>query len=355
MGSIMRKRDSERELKVLEDDMQWNENRKDEIRFRLLSNLDDNGSLLVRRKRSRKRRLYVSIPALIAALCLLIVGTGYISPALADKIFRVPVIGELVRENSIVSIIQEGMSKADYNYDGIHISYPDKSIGITLNNEETESKQQIKNYIQETLHKENVQGFDVHIEQAVKQEQEDIVDNVDEQQMGAEELFTEELSDILNKNDLSDLILKSGTNHTKEGSLDIKYQVNNIAAKEDINKIKDFTTQAGKSTGVEIGKIEINRETKKEDQDMRWTVITSLLGDMLMSNPSYHVEGIAYSVYPSIELTIKTNIESTKDKKTQLYTADLEKKIRQVIEDSEEAVQEDYQVIIEDKNHHRIN
>ncbi|SNZ10150.1 hypothetical protein SAMN05421503_1562 [Terribacillus aidingensis] len=352
----MQKRDSERNLKVLEDDMQWDENRKDEIRFRLLSKLDNMSPLLVKQEKSKTRRLYIAIPSVIVALCFLIVGTAYISPALADKIFHVPIIGELARENSMVSIIQDGLDKADYKYDGINISYPDKSIAITLNKEEKESKQQVKHYIEQTLFEENVQGFDVHIAKEVEQEHEEIVDNVDQRHMENTERFSEEQFNLFDKTNLSNLIVNTGTNYTKDGRLVVNYQVYDSASKNDIIIIKNLTRQAGKLADVKIGDIKIDSVNKqKEQQDMHWSNITDLIGDKLMSDPSYHVDGIAYSVYPSVELTIKTNIESTKDPKTQLFTADLEKEIRQAIEDSEEAGQEDYQIIIRDKNNHRIN
>ncbi|WP_141235101.1 hypothetical protein [Terribacillus saccharophilus] len=233
----------------------------------------------------------------------MLLGTTYVSPAFADKIFRVPVIGKLVEDNSILYTLQEGLNKEQYTYDSLYISYQEKSIELTIPEEEYDSKQQVKKLTEDILSEGNVQGFSVHIAKVSDREEDEVLDNVDNSQ-------SVEIIDLLHKNNLSDLILSSGSSYTDEGKLVVEYSVYDTVSKSDIAEIKDLTRN--------------------------------------------QVVGIEYSVYPTIELTIKTSIESRTESETQQFIADLEKEIRRAIEDSEE-VQEDYQVIIKDKNHHRIN
>lgn len=351
----MLNKDDNRDLKFLEDDIEWNENRKNEIKSKVLSNLNSNTFLNRSQKKSRLHRLYISIPAIIVALCLLLIGTAYISPAFADRIFRVPVIGKLVEENSILYRIQEGLNNQKYQYDTLYISYQEKSIEITLPEEEYDSKLQVKKLTEDILSEGNVQGFSVHIAKVSDREEDEVLDNVDNSQMEALDQFSVEIVDLLHKNNLSELILSSGSSYTDEGKLVVEYSVYDTVAKSDITEIKDLTRKVGNSTGVNIGEIKIDSvNRKKQEQDRQWERITGFLGDKLMSDSSYQVVGIAYSVYPTIELTIKTSLGAKKDPESQQFIADLEKEIRQAIEDSEE-VQEDYEVVIKDKNHRRIN
>lgn len=355
MKNKMQKRDYKKDIEFLESDIKWNENRKNEIKSEVLSNLDGNTILNYRKKKSRLRRLYISIPTIMAVLLLLLLGTAYVSPAFADRIFRVPVIGKLVEENSNLYKIQKGLDKEEYQYDSLYISYQKKSVEITLPEEEYDSKELVKELTEDILGEENVDGFNVSIAKVEVQEEYEVLGNVDDSQMKALDQFSVEIVDVLNKNNLSDLILSSGSSYSDKGKLIVEYSVYDTVEESNIYEIKDLTQKVSKTTGVEIEEIKIDRVSqKKQEQDRQWERITGFLGDKLMSNSSYQVVGVAYSVYPTIELTIKTSVESKKDPETQKFINDLEKEIRQAIEDSEK-VQEDYQVIIKDKNHHRIN
>lgn len=268
--------DFDASLKKLNSDLIWKTKQKQELKNRIITDIEklefqekNKNSILSTRvkKVSLIRKLAYSSIALIILFGLFI-GSAFVSPVMAEVVLKIPFINSIIHEKSIGTIINEELRESNYSLSGTSISYPDKTITISVegSNQYYKSvKGEIEDIVKGILQSKNYDAYKVKIERY--KEYVDLPYNEeDKKQLKKDRELSTALSTALDKvYEKYNLLQLSADSSNKTVEIEVSDTETSVEEiKNEVNKIVQSITN--EQFSVKIKKIDM----KKVEQDERW-------------------------------------------------------------------------------------
>ncbi|MEH6941342.1 DUF4030 domain-containing protein [Bacillus sp. JJ722] len=300
--------------------------------------------------RMKKRLMILSTAAVV------IIGLFFspiFSPTMAKVVTAIPFLGSLFeKEESVTGVIYQELKKEGYQIDSVGAVYkPKKEIEIRMMGSEDyyeEVKEDVKKQVENILESRGYDAFSVAVRPQLeeyipsKEEQETInvlESAVKERLTELDYSFDEVMVDPVEK------VVFINMNGSKQyaQSDHIEKEVKQVIEK---NKYEGFKVKVnGENTTI----------NERKDIDVG-SLITSEIGEPLMSRKEYKVTGISYKEEPA-QIFITTSFEST-DQDSKAIIESIEATINEFLhtkEMVEKIKNQPYEIIIESKNNKRLN
>lgn len=356
--------DFDASLKKANSDLLWNNKQKQTLKKNILSDIEKlefqeqknkNPILLPTIKRGGLiRKLTYSGIALVILFSLLI-GSAFISPAMAEVIAKIPYLNQVFHTEPVQQTIMEKLQNEDFKIDGIDTT--GKKIEIRVNGSEQyfqDVRKDVEEIALEILKSRNYNAYTVkairsnhtyekpspetlkQVEKAIK------VDEALQQEL-AKYNYQDVTTQVGTMNNAGDLSIHIGIPNTEKNPEKIKELARNV--------IEEKTNQ--KYT-VEFEKINL----KVREQENRWLRILIPMFDGLNSKKEYYFKNYSFSALPQpMTLYIETTMSSSNPNSKQLGKK-IENTIVEFLE-SEEAKQiikdDEYQITVYSKDKKKIN
>ncbi|MFD9627398.1 DUF4030 domain-containing protein [Peribacillus muralis] len=356
--------DFDSSLKKLNSDLLWNTKQKQELKSRILTDIENLESqernkhpiLLTRiKKLSWIRKLTYSGIALVICFSLFI-GSAFISPAMAEVMSKIPYLNKVLHSKNIFISIQERLEKEGYKTD-VSTNGSNK-IEIAVDGSQQyfqDVRRDVEEIAFEVLSSREYDGYTIKVVKSKAiHEEKPSTETIKqyEEAMKVDEALLQELKkqnydddtiQVGTLNNEGDLIIIIGIPNTEKDAEKIKELVRNVIRKETNTK---YT--------LKFNKINL----KLREQSDRWGSVVSTIIDGLYSKKEYQVNGFSYSAHPQpMTLYIKTTISSSNPDSKQLGIK-IENTIRDFLE-SEEAKKiikdDEYKIIVYSKDKQQIN
>lgn len=354
--------DFDSSLKKLNSDLMWKTKQKQELKNRILTDIEKldsqeknkNPILSTRIKKvSLIRKLaYSSIASII--LFGLFISSAFVSPVMAEVVSKIPFLSSIINTKSIGPIIDEELSERGYKVRGPSINYPNKMITISVDgsNQYYKSvKGEIEGIVKDVLQSNNYDAYKVKIEKDVD------VPYSEEEKKHIEELEKQHKKDMVLWKPLDKVlekyhILQYGVNPNKTIELAIPdTETNTDEIKKEVSKIAQTITN--EQYTVKINKIDMD----KRDQDKRWMTILDYITDELIGKKEYKVTLTGYSINPKPRISIQTSLNSS-DPNSKKHGNNIEKVLKEYLNSKEmqPLVKNDsYKINVYSKDKKKIN
>ncbi|WHX61261.1 DUF4030 domain-containing protein [Peribacillus frigoritolerans] len=351
-------------LKKLNADLLWKTKQKQELKKRIISDIEKLESqerskipLLSTRikKVSLIRKLTYSGIALSILLGLFI-GSAFISPAMAEVMSKIPYLNKVLHTKDIFISIQERLENEGYK---TRIgTNGDNKIEIRVDGSE-QYFQDVRKDVEETalevLRSREYDGYTIKVIKNKVMDEEKPSPEIIKQYEEASKV-QRALDQELKKHNYHDVITQVGT---LNNSGDLIFNIGIPTTEKDAKKIKELvqnviTKETDQKYTLKFNKINL----KIREQENRWGRVISTIIDGLYSKKEYQVNGFSFSAHPQpMTLYIKTTISSS-NRNSKQHGIKIEDTIREFLE-SEEAkkiIKEDeYKIIIYSKDKQQIN
>lgn len=347
-------------LKKLNADLLWKTKQKQELKKRIISDIEKLKSqerskipLLSTRikKVSLIRKIIYSGIALIILLGLFI-SSAFVSPAMAEVVSKIPFLSSIINKKSISDILSEELK--EYNIYGSSITFNTKEIYITVGGTEQYYKSvkgEIEGIVKDILQSQNYDAYKVKIEKYVD------VPYSEEVKKHIEELEKQHKKDMVLSRALDKVfekhhILKYGVSPDKTIEIALPdTETNTDEIKKEINNILQKTTNEKYS--VKFNKIDMN----KEDKDKRWRTILDSITYELIGKRDHKVTLTGYSINPEPRIDIWTSLNSS-DPDSKEHGDNIEKVLKEYLNSKEmqPLVKKDsYKINVYSKDKKKIN
>ncbi|PEJ56174.1 hypothetical protein CN692_18720 [Bacillus sp. AFS002410] len=261
-----------------------------------------------------KKVVYLS--SAVVLLVGLLIGSAFVSPAMARVVSKIPYLGQIFEfKNDVVTVISEELRAKGYNISGAGVSFPEKEINIGIKGSEKyfdTVKSDVEDIAKDILHSRNYDAYTVKVSKFKERklemsEEERNRLKKDAELMGAvdklrEKYHFEKLS-LSSSRKIVDIDIPDNEKRTEE----IKKEVKSI-----------LWTKTKEEFTVKLKKINM----KKREQDRRWVEILSIVREDLLGKKDYKVRMVGYSVHPEPEIqmfiTLPSSDENAKDFAQQL-------------------------------------
>ncbi|USK64292.1 DUF4030 domain-containing protein [Peribacillus frigoritolerans] len=351
-------------LKKLNADLMWKTKQKQELKKRIISDIEklesqekNKSPILSTRIRNINliRKLAYSGIALIILFSLFI-GSTFVSPAMAEVVSKIPFLKSIINEKSVGTLINEELRERGYNFSGPIINYPNKTITITVegtNQYYKSVKGEIEGIVKDVLQSNNYDAYKVKIERY----KEYVDDFSEEDKKQIEEQRKQNKKDMelwkaLDKVLEKYHILQYGVNPNKTIELDIPdTETKTVEIKKEVSEIAQKITN--EQYTVKIKKIDMG----KRDRDKRWMTISDSITDELIGKKDYKVTLTGYSINPEPRIDIWTSLKSS-DSGSREHGEQMEKVLKEYMNSKEmqPLVKNDsYKINVYSKDKKKIN
>lgn len=313
----------DRELKQSKDKYNnlYNEEIANRIKNKVLSTIKDEKKTLsgsqspikLKITKSSIGRKVVMISGLAAIIFALVLSIAFVSPSMAKVVSKIPYLGKLFIQKPIMTTLSEELNNKGYKIDSLGVVYqPNKEIAISLAGSK-KYYEDVKDEVQETV--KNILKKYYYDTYSIKVERKrEIIINEskdDQKRIDESERITTAINNELSKHKFN--ILYTMVRNDKFDRY-IGLQIPDTVEKSQIDEMKSVINHAVEMMNVEPFPIKVRKVNLiKQEQDGRWGENLSLIGEIILSKSEYKVKGIGYSVYPKIELFIRTTVKSTDD------------------------------------------
>ncbi|WP_411739028.1 DUF4030 domain-containing protein [Peribacillus sp. S4] len=342
-------------LKKLNADLLWKTKQKQELKKRIISDIEKlesqernkNPILPTRiRKVSLIRKLAYSSIALIILFGLFI-SSAFVSPAMAKVASKIPYLGQIFEnKNNIVLLISEELRAKGYKKTGVGVSFPKKEIEIAIQGSEkyfNDVKSDVDDITKDIL---KSKGYDAYTVKVSRYTERVDVPHSEEDKKQLEILLSldkaSEKYKLLGIGILAQKIVEVEIPDTEKRTDEIEQYVQNIIQL----KTNDQYT-------VKFKKVNM----KKREQEGRWSDILDTVSEDLLGKKDYNVRMVGYSVHPEPEIQMFITL-SRSDENAKAFAQQLEKIIDDFLqsEQMKSRVKNDpYHITIFDKDDKIIN
>ncbi|WP_144554228.1 DUF4030 domain-containing protein [Peribacillus simplex] len=347
--------DFDSSLKKLNSDLMWKTKQKQELKNRILTDIENLESqqrnkhpiLLTRIKKvSLIRKLAYSSIALIILFGLFI-SSAFVSPAMAKVASKIPYLGQIFEnKNNIVLLISEELRAKGYKKTGVGVSFPKKEIEIAIQGSEKyfdDVKSDVDDITKDIL---KSKGYDAYTVKVSRYTERVDVPHSEEDKKQLEILLSldkaSEKYKLLGIGILAQKIVEVEIPDTEKRTDEIEQYVQNIIQL----KTNDQYT-------VKFKKVNM----KKREQEGRWSDILDTVSEDLLGKKDYNVRMVGYSVHPEPEIQMFITL-SRSDENAKAFAQQLEKIIDDFLqsEQMKSRVKNDpYHITIFDKDDKIIN
>jgi Protein of unknown function (DUF4030)/Domain of unknown function (DUF4179) len=273
------------------------------------------------RKTNSKRYLQkITLSGVALALLIgLILGTSYISPAMAKVAAKIPYISQFVKneeyKNEIYDLIGKVSYENNYRLRVAEVDVAKRSISYSIEGSSADVRKQKETIIKtlnSALVEKNFGTYNIQVKRYV--ERGDKFDPRD--------LTVEEEKYIQQSQDLEKKVIEALEKHHYVTAFPVQVRINKkehfmyVAVpktEERIDELKSMLRSISKDYGE--FKMKITRiDMKAREQELRWgrSNVVSNIGNALIANKELNVKTYSYSFHPyPLQLTIKTKIKST--------------------------------------------
>lgn len=274
-------------LQNIDREIDWNQNHKEKLNKELKTRIEQKQFDIKKKKGFLKKTAYCA--AMAATLLVLLIGSGFVSPAMANVISRIPVINLFLNNNDLISQVDSELQKKDYNIGNISITYiPEKTINIPIigSDHYYESiKEGVRNTVKDLLHSRNYDSYEIKLSKVIPAEKYD-EDSIEEQK-NDRTLFMDMYEALDEKNYK---VLGIQITAKREIIADIP------STEEQVEEIKKTLSEVA----AEYGKVEysvkcykINLEERA--QAKRWRPLIRSINEELIGRKDYQVKSVGYS------------------------------------------------------------
>ncbi|WP_071395107.1 DUF4030 domain-containing protein [Bacillus tuaregi] len=308
--------------------------------------------------RGRKKNLSLSkkiVYGCSAAVILfgLLVSSAFVSPVMAEVVSKIPFLGQLITTKSIGSVVSEELKEKGYHVAGIGVSFQgQKEISIEIEGSENyfnQVKDEVEKIVDDILKLREYDAYTIKVSRSKEFEQK--VSESDRKRMETVQFLHNAITQELEKHHYTPLMLM----FTKET---INLELPNTISDEEVQDIKQIISDVLAANNAGTYSVKVKKiDMEKREQEGRWAEILQAVGEDLMGKKEYKVTGLAYSVYPSPELIIKTSIKS-EDQDAKEFAGNLEVVIEEFLKNEEmvSLVENDsYIITIRSKDGKKIN
>ncbi|MBD8136132.1 DUF4030 domain-containing protein [Bacillus sp. CFBP 13597] len=347
--------DFDSSLKKLNSDLMWKTKQKQELKNRILTDIENLKSqernkhpiLLTRIKKvSLIRKLAYSSIALIILFGLFI-SSAFVSPAMAKVASKIPYLGQIFEnKNNIVLLISEELRAKGYKKTGVGVSFPKKEIEIAIQGSEKyfdDVKSDVDDITKDIL---KSKGYDAYTVKVSRYTERVDVPHSEEDKKQLEILLSldkaSEKYKLLGIGILAQKIVEVEIPDTEKRTDEIEQYVQNII------QLKTNDQYTVKSKKVNM---------KKREQEGRWSDILDTVSEDLLGKKDYNVRMVGYSVHPEPEIQMFITL-SRSDENAKAFAQQLEKIIDDFLqsEQMKSRVKNDpYHITIFDKDDKIIN
>jgi hypothetical protein len=303
------------------------------------------------KRRIGKKVFYFSSAAIL--LLGLLVGSAFVSPAMANVMSKIPYLGSIFQSKPINIMILDELNEKGYKIGTVGIGYePNKKIEVYIegpasyyNEVRNEVEKNTKGILQS-------KGYDAYSVKVNK--------------------FTAKTDYVLNEKETKEKTLLESKVNEKLKREGFKFDsvrvdptektifINVVGSKKYYNNIQDSVEKTAIKVASEnnykVYKINVTRVTVKVTKSDKGSQVISAITEGLMSKKEYKVSSVGYKSKP-LTFIIRTSILSTEPTAITLGT-EIESTIVEFLESEEISPildKEPYQIIVNSKDNKKIN
>ncbi|MET3195647.1 DUF4030 domain-containing protein [Gottfriedia sp. OAE603] len=267
---------------------------------------------LILNKSKRRIRRYISIYTGVAIIIFAMVLTlAFVSPTMAKVVAKIPYLGKLFVSKPLITMVTEELNENGIKIDAIGVVYqPKKEIFISIkgsNKYYEDVRKEVEKNVKNILRKNNYDTYSIRVEKARKIE--NYISKDDQKRLKEDEIINTAIQNEIKKNKFK--VLSTSITSSNENPF-VELEIPDSTEDLKIEELKRVVNNAIKRTKLDTYSVKVKKVNMlKREQDGRWGHNLSLIGETIISKSKYKVKGIGYSVYPKIELEIRTTVEST--------------------------------------------
>ncbi|MGG3942994.1 DUF4030 domain-containing protein [Peribacillus psychrosaccharolyticus] len=308
----------------------------------------------IKRGKKKKRSLGKKVIYFSSAAVLLfglLIGSAFVSPAMAKVISNIPYLGSVFQSEPISGLIFDELKEKGYKISGTGTTYsPHKIFHVTLEGSDdyyNEVKDEVKQTVREIL---KSKGYDAYTVEVTKVRKDYVLNN---EEMNEKNIIeTAVTKELKQKNYKFDRVQTDPTEKT--------IFINIVGSKKYYNSVQDdvekMALEVADGNAYTSYKINVTRVTVEIRKSDKGAQITSTIAEGLMSKKEFKVTGVGYKSKP-LSFIISTSILSS-DPKAQALGTEIESMIVEFLK-SEEILtildKEPYEIIVKSKDKKKIN
>lgn len=332
-------------LQKIDNEIDWNQNHKEKLNEELRARIEQKQFDLKKKKGSLKKPAYYV--AMAATIFVLFIGSGFVSPAMANVISKIPVINLIFKNNDLISQIDSELQEKHYNIGNISITYiPEKTINIPIigtDNDYDSIKVDVRNTVKAILQSQNYDSYDIKLSKAISAEKLE-EESIEEQEK--ERAFFMDMYEALDEKKYK--VLGIQVTAKKEIIADIPNTEDHI---EEIKKtLSEVAAEHGKE-GYSVKYYKINLEERA--QAIRWQPLLQSINEELIGRKDYQVKSVGYSNHNKpMTLYIETSLNAS-DPGTKKLSKQIENMVHEFLKSEESKAiikEEPYKLKIISKN-----
>lgn len=346
-------------LKKLNTDLKWKTKRKQELRNRIITDIDSletkenskNFFLSTRKKRKVVRSLSYTGIALLIGFGLFI-GSAFISPAIAEVAAKIPYLNKIFHSEPINRTIWKELEERGYHLSGVGGNA--RYLHISIDGSEQyyqDVRDEVKEIAANILKEKDYDGYKIEVERHVNR-----VPSISERDQAISEALEESYNHLI---ELQFNVLSQGYSYSAPNSEKVIVHIDIPNTEKRIEELKNVVNERLKAKNIDSYSIKINKiNLSQKEKEARWNEIFPVIIEGLTAKKEYKVTGFAYSSHPApLQIIIKTSINASEK--------DADEKVR-IIEETineflnSEGIQskiggDQYKIIIRGKDKQRIN
>ncbi|WP_102275316.1 DUF4030 domain-containing protein [Cytobacillus massiliigabonensis] len=349
-------------LKKLNSDLKWNTKRKQELKNRIITDIDSleskgdsrNFFLTVRKKKSR---LIWSLSYSGIALLIvfgLFVGSAFISPAIAEVAAKIPYLNKIFHSEPLNQTIWRELEEKGYHISGIGGNT--RNMYITIDGSEQyfqDVREEVEEIAKNILKEKEYDGYKIEVEKQVDRVPDT---SISERDQAISEALEESYNDL---NELHFNVLSHGYSYTAPNSDKVIVNIDIPNTEKRIEEIKQVVNDRLKTKNIDSFTIKINKiNLSQKEKEAKWNEIFPVIIEGLTAKKEYKVTGFAYSFHPApLQIIIKTSINAS-DKDADERVRIIEETINEFLKSEEIQSKiggDPYKIIIRGKDKQKIN
>ncbi|MFC9600991.1 DUF4030 domain-containing protein [Peribacillus butanolivorans] len=296
-----------------------------------------------------KKVIYFSSAAVL--LFGLLIGSAFVSPAMAKVISNIPYLGSIFQSEPISGLIFDELEEKGYKISGTGTSYsPHKIFHVTLEGSDgyyNEVKDEVKKTVREIL---KSKGYDAYSVEVTKVRKDDVLSN---EEMKEKTILENEVTKKLNQLEYKfDFVQTDPTEKTIFINIDGSRKYYNTIQKD----VEKTASDVAILNNYKDYKINVTRTAIRIVKADKGSQITSAINEGLMSKKEFKVTGVGYKEKP-LSFIISTSILSSDPEALALGT-EIESMIVEFLKTEEISTilgKEPYEIIVKSKDKKKIN
>ncbi|MFE4430811.1 DUF4030 domain-containing protein [Peribacillus butanolivorans] len=298
-----------------------------------------------------KKVIYFSSAAVL--LFGLLIGSAFVSPAMAKVISNIPYLGSIFQSEPIGSLIFDELEEQGYKISGTGIDYkPKKEIEVRIEGSDdyfNEVKDDIEKTVKGILKSKGYNAYSVKVSK--ENAQNDYVLN--EEEMKEKTILENEVTKKLNQLEYKfDFVQTDPTEKTIFINIDGSRKYYNTIQKD----VEKTASDVAILNNYKDYKINVTRTAIRIVKADKGSQITSAINEGLMSKKEFKVTGVGYKEKP-LSFIISTSILSS-DPEAQALGTEIESMIVEFLKTEEVSTilgKEPYEIIVKSKDKKKIN